>query len=376
MILPSIIDIPMLNAQPASSIYSNEQVEQTEIYKKGNEYQRDLMLFFDMLLTVHPAFAPGAEPPFDIEKACREGYAWAAKCESKEDLGMWLQSRISVLNDGHTLIARDYNNSLIYPFMFFEIDDKFYLQTVTRKYESFLGKQIVKINGTSTIEVIESFRDALSCENATDFMKQIRNVISFSILWEQNPYRKTDGTVVLTFADGGEIIIEPVTANNRDLVTLQPPTTPLYSIRQNTRAPFSYQIIENESICYLQFSSCQDQSTVRMSLLNNSQGLSGEQIEQQLARIPRFDAFVAKMFAEISSKNIATLVVDVRNNGGGNSALCEVLLSWLKPFDDMHTGSSQIRFSSFWEQCYPDLSERYKKAFAGKGAMYHPGGSL
>ena len=79
------------------------------------------------------------------------------------------------------------------------------------------------------------------------------------------------------------------------------------------------------------------------------------------------------MFKEVEAGGIKTLVVDVRNNRGGNSMLCKQLLSWLKPIKEINKSKVQIRFSKLWEQQYPLLSEKYKNILSNKGDDYELG---
>lgn len=74
---------------------------------------------------------------------------------------------------------------------------------------------------------------------------------------------------------------------------------------------FDYTILEKESICYMQFNHCKDSRTKKDNTL------------------PRFDKFLDEMFKEINSLKIKTLVIDVQYNSGGNSRLCDELLSYL-----------------------------------------------
>lgn len=53
-------------------------------------------------------------------------------------------------------------------------------------------------------------------------------------------------------------------------------------------------------------------------------------MEQQLKRIPVFTEFLDSMFQTMATQNVKTLVVDVRENSGGNSTLCDELLCRLK----------------------------------------------
>jgi hypothetical protein len=71
------------------------------------------------------------------------------------------------------------------------------------------------------------------------------------------------------------------------------------------------------------------------------------------------------MFQSIQKNKIGTLVIDVRNNGGGNSGLCDELLAWLKPVKYTTSGHSSIRFSELWKQSYPTMASKYEQLLAG-----------
>lgn len=98
--------------------------------------------------------------------------------------------------------------------------------------------------------------------------------------------------------------------------------------------------------------------------MNNTNNLSENQLEKKILQYPRFDKFLNNMFEDIQSNKIKTLVIDVRNNTGGNSKLCDILLSWLKPIKDIREGSSSIRFSELWKLHYMNLYNEYKRIFA------------
>lgn len=351
--------------------YSNETVEQTPIYQEGNGYQKDVLLFFDMLGSTHPAFAEKAEHPFDIGAVCGEAYQWALGCESPQQLWAYLQQVISPLNDGHTTMIPDYGNSLIYPFMFQGFDDGYYLHVVARQHEEFLGKQITMMNDKPVEDVVDSFRPLFCCENDIRFDKMIRDQISVKLYWDFNPYRRYDSLLKLSFSDGSSIFLEPISSKG-DLVsaTVQAGDN---SIRENSKQPFLYKMVGDENICYMQFNACMDRETVRLQLMNDNRGPTQEQIDAHLSRIPNFGEFLEEMFAEITGKGIQTLVVDVRGNPGGNSNLCNMLLSWLYPYDQLQTDRIYIRLSWLWEQNNPRLAQLYKEYFEETGLPYRLG---
>ena len=103
------------------------------------------------------------------------------------------------------------------------------------------------------------------------------------------------------------------------------------------QVPFFYEVLDSLGICYLQFNMCADKVT-----------------HPQLGE--RFDDVVEKMMAEMADKSIPTLVVDVRNNGGGNSGLCDVLLSYLTDYDSMKNVGCKVRMSELLLKHQPNLS--------------------
>lgn len=52
---------------------------------------------------------------------------------------------------------------------------------------------------------------------------------------------------------------------------------------------------------------------------------------REFSDLPAFEALLAEMFAQIQAKGITSLIVDLRQNGGGNSSLGDALLRWLSP---------------------------------------------
>jgi len=173
--------------------------------------------------------------------------------------------------------------------------------------------------------------------------------------WKGKPFFRNDSTLIITFADNTKATLRPTERNKISLDDIRLHTqTNGISIRKNLKTPFSYTIDEVHCICYLQFNECNDQITLREMYANQGIKLTQKQ-EQMISAIPRFDTFLKDMFCEIKTKNIKTLVIDVRDNGGGNSRLCDELLSWLKPINQIKSGSTFIRISDFAKQQYPYL---------------------
>lgn len=60
-------------AQQSNIIYTDSVVMNSKQYLKGNDYQKDFLLFLNMLENTHPAFAM-ENPSLDIKKIRKVGY--------------------------------------------------------------------------------------------------------------------------------------------------------------------------------------------------------------------------------------------------------------------------------------------------------------
>lgn len=194
----------------------------------------------------------------------------------------------------------------------------------------------------------------------------IGGYIQFYSHWSDNPYRNADSSLLLSFADGRNIRLLPIPQDSLNISWTKPHNAS-QSIFKKTKEPFTYQLYPDKNLCYMQFNVCSDQSVLRSQVYmqGNQHKITAEELEERLSSFPRFDVFAESMFAEIKEKDIDILVIDVRNNSGGDSRIGDILLSWLMPRKQMKTYTSSIRLSSLWQANYPKLAKEYEAAFAG-----------
>lgn len=359
---------PLCAQNPAgnSFLYSCQEVENSENYMKGNLYQKDLLLFIDLLKQTHPAFALRSDmQPFDIDSINKVEYQNLSQCNSVSVLQNKLQAIASLLNDGHTTVLPELDKRMIYPLSLFNEKGKIYIKGISKTYADCIGKEVLLINGGKVEGIINSFRPNVSSDNEEYFRDKINNLMQFYSIWKNNPYCRADSLLHLTLVDSTTVTLRPGVITKNEIAWLQPRKQPV-TARKQMKMPFAYTLFPEKSLCYLQFNLCMDQSSLRLQYSQNGKPLD-DKLEQKISQYPRWDNFIEKMFEEIQKQDIRNLVVDVRDNGGGNSRLCDVLLSWLKPLNELKSGSSFIRFSDCWKHQYPVLAERYGQAFEQKG---------
>ncbi len=359
----------ILSGQNTSyNIVTNPEVENSDAYRNGNSYQRDFLLFADMFEHTHPIFAETGSEHYDMDSLTRAGYQYLVSCESDGQLKQHLQSILSPLNDGHSGVMMDFHGK-IFPFKYFaDSDTAFYLIGITRDFSNELGHRILSINGKPVGEVVESFRASMSCDNNNYFMANVNNYMQMESAWEYNPYKRKDGNLLLQFGDGISILLPPVEKTNIDMNWYYPSKKNVPDFDRD--APFCYKLMHDESICYFRFATCIDRNTLRAY---ERMGMSIGMSEEQIGQLPDFRMFLQDMFGEINRSGIKTLVVDIRDNGGGNSLLCDQLLSWLKPYGEIKHGTGKMRVSKLWESQYPNLMKSFKVNLQEKGIPFHLG---
>lgn len=311
---------------------SYEDIEASKGYVNGNVCQKDLLLYSRTMEISHPYYSDRKHVK-ELRKDTRKLYKELAEKDDLNAFRCGLQALTSHLNDGHSQVASGFSTNLIYPmYLMFDMKDSAYMLAVEDDFKETLGKRVIMVNGKPISDLIARGHKLISGDNEIYKNSQLSKHLQMKGFWEMCGY---DGDAIdLTFDDGTLVTIpatpmQEIKIEQMDM-TFNSPT----ALRQ---VPFFYEVLDSLGICYLQFNMCADKVT-----------------HPQLGE--RFDDVVEKMMVEMADKSIPTLVVDVRNNGGGNSALCDVLLSYLTDYDSMKNVGCKVRMSELLLKHQPNLS--------------------
>jgi len=341
--------------------YTSNEVEQSKKYIQGNKFQKDFLLYVDMLKQSHPAFA-NKGMPFNIDSTLTAGYKQCKKCKEQAEFSVILQEIAAKLHDGHTSISSNYSTDEMYPMYLFIDDEGVYLKSVQQGFETHLNKKIVKVNGNTISRVCDSFRKTISYGNEWEFRKMFKNTTQSLQPWKELGLCNSDSSIVLTFLDGDSLKLRPLSKRNIHLKDKLEGFAKAQILRRvqllrQGNTPFSYTLIPGKSTCYLLFDQCEDRNTLLEKSywkVQHSDSLKRE-LEKNLLRIPVFSDFLNQMFQTMKDSSIQTLVIDVRQNSGGNSRLCNELLMHLKK--ELKLPTVYIRESNLAHEHYKALGK-------------------
>lgn len=331
LIIAALVVAPTLYGQNIPE-YHNEAVEASADYQQGNAFQQDLLLYADMLSSTHPYYAD-AKHRKGLERRVRRVYKECGKIEDVADFKLSLARLAASLGDGHTAISFWSNLERIFPVrLALDINQPAIVDVTSEEHRELLGKEVKAINGRSLKQILRSAREIVSADNEVNFLNLVKEYLMFAEFWSF--LDMSDECLTLTFADGSSAEILAISKRELRIAQLQRNAQERVTAMRNTL--FDYTIFEEEGICYLQFNQFADRVTL-----------------PQYKQLARFDEFVAKMMAEIEAKGVETLVVDLQYNGGGNSNLGDVLLSWLKPHAETERYGVDVRISKLLLERYP-----------------------
>lgn len=280
-----------------------------------------------------------------------------------------LQRIAARLGDGHTRVGSPSKNPNRYPFGIFLDGDSLRLRSVAPAHEAALGKAIAAINDRPVAEVLDGFRERISYDNEQTFRRMTGRLLTSRDAWQSHPCDRPDSVLRLTFSDGGCIELPPCPRGGCKTVSVprRSADRPIF----RSEDAFSYAIVPEKKLCYLIFNQCIDRETYRMMYRNRGIPIT-DQIERKLQGIPAFAPFLDEMFARMEAEGATALVIDLGRNQGGNSRLCDELISRLQPLAKLRGFISSVRLSPLWAEQYPEPARKVREAFARAGRKIDP----
>lgn len=270
----------------------------------SDELKQDLHFLFEKLESIHPALYHYTSA-LQMQKTRTRLEKDLDHSMTRLEFARKVIPVVSMLKDGHTSVAFPQeerttflkNGGKIFPFEVLIRNNKIFI-TANYTSDSTILKfsEILSINGSSSLEVLNKMRPYVSAELDIYIdvrLQQIfRRMLWYVIGWE-NDYEiqlNIDGEVATKKIQG--ITEKEFQEKNVDKLPTKPYT--YYNLGN------SIGVIDFRSMTYPK----------------------------------QFDTFLDSTFTIIHKNNIQYLVIDIRNNGGGNSQLGDALLNYItnKPY--------------------------------------------
>jgi hypothetical protein len=225
---------------------------------------------------------------------------------------------VASLGDAHTSVALPRNNRL--PLACYWFEEGLFVTAALPEYGELLHHKMVAIDGIPIHSVINRLTEIVSHENRSFLMAQLpdylictdilfglgiaRDVKSITITLEDRANQQRDIIIpTIKYEEWGPAALpEKVGATDK---------LPLY--RKNQDKYYWSEFNPGKKLLYINYNHCKDMPTDTV-----------REFSRQLITTVKNNAAIQKM------------VIDLRNNGGGNSELFKGFLTWLSTFDRLN----------------------------------------
>ena len=217
---------------------------------------------------------------------------------------------VAKIGDAHTSVALPHFNRL--PLECFWFDEGLFITATTKDYSRIIHRKIVEINSVPIAIVIERLTKVISHENKSFLRSQLpKYLVCADILIGLeliDDLSKIDVTSENRLGERNLSSLPIMKYSDCRINTNADSAVPLF--RTNRDKHFWKKFIPNKKLLYINYNNCKD--------------MVGQTVGE----------FTESAIDDITGNiDIQQLVIDIRNNGGGNSELFKPFLLWLRRFE-------------------------------------------
>ncbi len=326
--------------------------------KNYNEYQQDFFYLCQLLEESHPALYEEIPLPEFIKK--RNLFAGSLELVvNPQKFAVMLQRFVSQLNDGHTQIyyANGFGDLRV-PVVLSWSGDELYISNVNQGLDiNLIGSRVLIVGNTPADSLEFVLGPYVSAENRYWRRYQLTNMINMVGFLLLAGIVDQEETIDIEIERSGRIEILHLT-NSRNVSWLTPTPHPVTAYSDKL---FSYKILKELKTCYFQFNEFLDLQTAKMyhesGIISDLDFNSYHNYVQQSGG--DFRIFLEKMFTDIYQNKISFLVVDLRNNGGGNSILANQFFDHIKLAYPIKPFTTAVKLSQLMRHYYPETVDYY-----------------
>lgn len=291
-------------------------------YFSKKDLIEDLDILYKTIYEVHPdMFTVVSKKVFEKEiKKIKESFP-----DSMDRIGFYkaIAPLVSSLGDGHTTISLPFNDIInLNPYLFvnpFIIDKETLSLKVLKGGMLPEGAEIISINNKASTDIVEQMLSLVSGESNTFKVTRLNKFLSayfymiddsenFIVKYVQNDEIHTREIQGMTLEDAKRKKKELELKNKKE------PT------KNQIKSAFNYSLLPDFNATLFQFDS--------FSFENGY-----------------MHTFLDSMFTDINKRNIKNLIIDIRNNGGGNSEVGDEIMQYISHQPFLQFGIVRVKVS-------------------------------
>lgn len=305
-------------------------------YKTLNNYQKDAIYLTELIKQSYPRLSNKIDKETYLKES-KKLIQDLSKIKNKLDFEIRLKKFIALLKDGHTDITIDYSNNKKKRFnlWLYKEKEKWKIYTIDKSIDSTaINSTIIAINN-KPINEIEKLINQYECgENKYWKYNQFRyNLLYPNYLKALKIIKKEDENLILTIKKNNETKKIVLHQNKKKNFYRIKTRERKYPFTKQQNEGFYYKVDENKNYAYLQMNTCLDYVSIKSEINNYTNFLTKPLALLYLKKYTKdarnFGLTLQKLFKEIENNNINNLILDLRNNTGGDERTGKQLIWYL-----------------------------------------------
>lgn len=299
---------------------------------------------------------------------------------SRKHLHLLASKITALIGDGHTFMDSFSSlNSRVWLELEPIEENLFVVGVYEEEQTHLIGTKLSAVNGIQMSDLCSRIKDIRGTNgtqnNLSHLLRAFKEPNTMAALLENENYEDGNLTVRLEFSDNNSLFQEDfifASSHPGGLLVHQ-----VMNLPESTESDLSWSILDNE-IGYLRIDSMMKYrenyesqisfgagETFLRGLLERSGIDSSGDINKAISRVPSATNTILELLAEMKTRKSSDLIIDLRNNTGGNSYLTYILGYFLfgKPMMKIDEGYDVVKHSGL-----------YAKQFGEKPALELPGG--
>ena len=278
----------------------------------------DILIFADTIINKHVgatellSVSDFCEKAIDAANRLDESASPAGSGQRLVSLYFELCKLAAMLHDGHTGVQMPQEMLPFletYPFSVNVIGGKLIVSTIGLEYQNLIGLEIAEINGHSVEEVISSLKTIISFDTEAFAMANIAQLLNIREVLDFTGLGSENGILRLLLSDGSEISLEALTVeqleSEQELTTMGVCSL-VTNVERTLYRNSLYECYDLDAeTLFVQYNACM-----------NAEGYSVAD-------------FTKDVLGFIDNMGFTRVIIDLRNNGGGNSMLFDPFINQL-----------------------------------------------
>jgi len=354
-----------------------------DISQKGlNAYQYDFLYLSNLIEEGFPQL-DSIFPKNEREKQVKQIMENLSTVDNNANFLAQARRYLSNLKNQHTTISLKHELKSVYPYVINISSDNWYLLNLPKQFDSLqIGKKIIKLNGVSIKDAEYSLINYTFAENKINQQAELCDEQLYNkpeYLKEIGVIKEVSDILKLEFDDQTVIELSPISTKRK--IDLFDVSFKENSITKYHNETYFYTINKENNFGYLQFNECHDKVDI-LDFIETYvkpwlQPMATSYVKRQFRKekpsnllasyynpkYPVFKDFVWELVDSLNNNNVENLIIDLRNNSGGNTTLGKQLMYFLTDNDTIK-GFADFAFTSemykkYFKKEYQDLEKKY-----------------